>query len=132
MCTTQSDSALCTLLGSAVCHTSEKLQHGGKTISKGDVILGNYPGVVINAVGSASSFWVRMKTLKPEKNMEFYSRWSLTEKESIVDVCMAGRTPAAWLEETPGTFLGIHRGKKLYVATSNSSCFFLLRPSGQA
>ena len=106
--TTQSDSTLQALLGSAQCHTSNVLQDQGKTISKGDVILGNHPGVVITAVQAASSFWLRLKKLKLEKDMEFYSRWSLTEKESIVDVCMAGKAPAAWLEEAPGTFLCIH------------------------
>ena len=89
-----------TLLNSTICHVSPSLQYMGRTITAKDVLLGEFPGIVLGAIETENIFFVRLRMLEMEKAEEFHSWWTTTNKEKIVPAALAGRSPTWWLAET--------------------------------
>lgn len=89
-----------TLLNSTICHVSPSLQYMGHTITAKDVLLGEFPGIVLGAIETENFFFVRLQMLEMEKAEEFHSWWTTTNKEKIVPAALAGRSPTWWLAET--------------------------------
>eukprot|EP00435_Cladocopium_sp_Y103_P046112 s993_g13.t1 len=74
------------------CQKGKSLQHRGKTISAGDVLLGDHPGLVLAAIQCDTWFFLRMKVLELESTNEFLSIWKIKNTEKIVPVTLVGRS----------------------------------------
>jgi hypothetical protein len=97
-----------TLLNSTICHVSPSLQYMGRTITAKDVLLGEFPGIVLGAIETENNFFVRLQMLEMEKAEEFHSWWTITNKEKIVPAALAGRSPTWWLAETAQRLRCLH------------------------
>ena len=90
------------------CQSSKALQFKGKTISAGDVLLGDHPGMVLAAIQCGDSLFLHMKILELESAEEFTSIWKMLNREKKMPVQLAGRSPMWWLERDAFTFLCLH------------------------
>jgi hypothetical protein len=90
------------------CTTSKALQFQGKTMSAGDVLLGDHPGLVLAAIQCGELFFLHMKISEMESVEEFSSTWKISNKEKILPVQLAGRSPMWWLECDVSTLLCLH------------------------
>ena len=102
------DPSTATLLGCATCYVSPSLQYRGRTIASQDVLLGEFPGIVLAAIETENDFFVRLQVLEMESAEEFSSWWTLTNKEKLVPAALAGRSPTWWLAETAQRLRCLH------------------------
>lgn len=92
------DPSLGALLGKTMCNVSTGVKHAGRTISAGDMLMGHYPGIVVDAIQTDTDFFVRLQCTRLEKHDEFVSFWKKTNEQKIVAVQRLGRSPQWWLE----------------------------------
>ena len=90
------------------CQRSKGLQHQGKQISEGDVLLGDHPGLVRAAIQCGQLFFLHMNILELESAAEFSSTWKIQNTEKILPVKLAGRSPMWWLQRDASTLLCLH------------------------
>lgn len=102
------DPHMAQLLGFSECRVSNAVQHHGRTISKGDLLLGNYPGQVVCALQHKQDLWLRLKTMTMVSSTEFTSEWKRNEDEQLIPASHAGRSPMWWLEKDNAVFLCLH------------------------
>ena len=93
------DMGLAAVLRKSICHVSAAVKHAGRAISAGDMLMGDYPGIVLDAIQGDSEFFVRLQITRLEKKDEFVSFWKKTSGQKIVSVERLGRSPQWWLEQ---------------------------------
>ena len=96
------------ILPGRICKSASKMQHAGRTICAGDVLLGDHPGVVLAGVMCDSSMFVLLKPLHLQERNEFTSRWTPGQNKKLLPANMAGRSPTWWLYLEEGSLLCLH------------------------
>ena len=84
------DTELAHVLGRTSCLVSSSgVKHEGRQILRGHVLLGDYPGIVLDAIQTANDFFVRLQVLK-EKNMKNLCPFGQRLRNNRLSMC-------AWL-----------------------------------
>ena len=92
-------------LGKTVCNSSNKILHEGKTFVNKDIILGEHPGVILEAAQSDSDFYVVIQPLHLEASGEFWSRWKKKGTKKLLPIRQAGQRPTWFLNLDDETIL---------------------------
>ena len=123
----QPSDAYSSSLNTANCLESTKMQHEGKTYERGNVLLGEHPGIVVSSIKANDQFYLTLQLLETEESNDFWSCWRITQKKKLVHASMVGRGPMWWLQLRQDRLLCLHWEKKgaTWIFTTNICCSYI-------
>eukprot|EP00438_Fugacium_kawagutii_P005015 Skav232030 [mRNA] locus=scaffold541:230688:232667:+ [translate_table: standard] len=102
---THSSEPIARTLGKDNCLVAKTLQHDGRTLGLKDVMLGDHPGIFVEAVQADSDFYI---VIQPLQCTEFWSRWKLGGNKKLLPIQVIGKRPTWYLKLNEDTLLCLH------------------------